>query len=92
MKTHLKTTHDPENIVLDRTVPNGDQIIHDKSDRVFKRVKEHCLVGIKGTVRRVSDTHFIHTNIDTDVIIDNEKSPFWSTEKPTEIFDIIERF
>lgn len=50
-------------------VPTSDQIIYDKPDRLFKRTKEHCLVGIKGTVRRAEDTHLIHTNIDTDVII-----------------------
>ncbi len=27
-------------------------------------VKEHCLMGIKGTVRRNQDGHFIHANID----------------------------
>lgn len=48
---------------------SNDEIIYDQPDRIFKRTKEHCLVGIKGTVRRVSDTHLIHTNIDTDVII-----------------------
>jgi hypothetical protein len=31
--------------------------------------KEHCLMGIKGTVRRSIDNSFIHTNIDIDLII-----------------------
>jgi len=35
-------------------------------------VKEHCLVGYVGDVRRASDTHFIHANIDTDVIVEEE--------------------
>ncbi|MQL77468.1 hypothetical protein Taro_009894 [Colocasia esculenta] len=34
--------------------------------------KEHCLMGIKGTVRRSTDGHIIHANIDTDVIIADE--------------------
>lgn len=34
--------------------------------------KEHCLMGIKGTVRRSTDGHIIHANIDTDVIIAEE--------------------
>ena len=81
---------------------SNKEIIHDNDERLFKRTKEHWLVGIKGTVRRVSDTHLIHTNIDTDVIIgnfwffiqflDKEESNLWSIEKPDEIFDIIERF
>jgi mRNA (2'-O-methyladenosine-N6-)-methyltransferase len=36
------------------------------------RTTEHCLMGIKGTVRRAHDTHLIHANIDTDVIISEE--------------------
>lgn len=89
----LKTCADPsDGSIIDHYVPNNDELVYDQPDRVCKRVKQHCLVGIKGTVRRVDDTHFIHTNIDTDVIIDDQKSPFWSTEKPNEIFDIIERF
>jgi hypothetical protein len=35
-------------------------------------MKEHCLMGIKGTVRRSTDGHIIHANIDTDVIIAEE--------------------
>ncbi|XP_073122745.1 N6-adenosine-methyltransferase non-catalytic subunit MTB-like isoform X2 [Henckelia pumila] len=41
---------------------------HD-SHTLFQRSKEHCLMGIKGTVRRSTDGHIIHANIDTDVII-----------------------
>lgn len=39
---------------------------------LFHRTKEHCLVGIRGTVRRGSDGHFIHANVDTDVIVSEE--------------------
>jgi len=35
-------------------------------------MKEHCLMGIRGTVRRSTDGHIIHANIDTDVIIAEE--------------------
>jgi len=58
---------------------------------LLQRVKEHCLVGLRGDVKRASDSHFIHANIDTDVIVD-EEPPFGSTKKPKEIYDIIERF
>ncbi|KAG8390610.1 hypothetical protein BUALT_Bualt01G0101400 [Buddleja alternifolia] len=44
---------------------------HD-SHTLFQRSKEHCLMGIKGTVRRSTDGHIIHANIDTDVIIAEE--------------------
>jgi len=33
------------------------------------RTTEHCLMGIRGTVRRSTDGWFVHCNIDTDVII-----------------------
>ncbi|CAG0914882.1 unnamed protein product [Notodromas monacha] len=58
---------------------------------VFQRTKEHCLMGIKGTVRRSTDGDFIHANVDIDLII-TEEPEFGSIEKPAEIFSIIERF
>lgn len=35
-------------------------------------VQEHCLMGIKGTVRRSTDGHIIHANVDTDIMISEE--------------------
>ncbi|CAG9564454.1 unnamed protein product [Danaus chrysippus] len=58
---------------------------------VFQRTKEHCLMGIKGTVRRSVDGDFIHANVDIDLII-SEDQEFGSTEKPIEIFHIMEHF
>ncbi|XP_064473231.1 N6-adenosine-methyltransferase non-catalytic subunit-like [Ornithodoros turicata] len=58
---------------------------------VFQRTKEHCLMGIKGTVRRSTDGDFIHANIDIDLII-SEEPAFGGIEKPEEIFHIIEHF
>jgi len=48
-------------------------------------------MGIKGTVRRSIDGDFIHSNIDTDLII-SKKNEYGSMEKPAEIFNIIEHF
>jgi N6-adenosine-specific RNA methylase IME4 len=48
----------------------GSHFIEPRS--VFQRTKEHCIMGIKGTVRRSTDGHFIHCNVDTDVIISEE--------------------
>ena len=49
------------------------------------RTVEHCLVGIKGTVIRDSDTHIVDANVDTDVIV--------SEERPTEeMYRRIEHF
>lgn len=60
-------------------------------DTLLQHTKEHCLVGIKGAVKRGIDGHFIHANIDTDVIV-SEEPPFGSTSKPEELYQIIERF
>ncbi|KZV24263.1 methyltransferase-like protein 1 [Dorcoceras hygrometricum] len=63
---------------------------HD-SHTLLQRSKEHCLMGIKGTVRRSTDGHIIHANIDTDVII-AEEPPYGSTAKPEDMYRIIEHF
>ncbi|XWS28290.1 hypothetical protein CRYUN_Cryun25bG0055000 [Craigia yunnanensis] len=63
---------------------------HD-SHTIFRHSKEHCLMGIKGTVHRSTDGHIIHANIDTDVIIAEEPS-FGSTQKPEDMYRIIEHF
>lgn len=68
--------------------PGHSKILEPKS--VFQRTKDHCLVGIKGTVRRSTDGDFIHANVDIDLIISEEE--FGSLEKPIEIFHIIEHF
>lgn len=69
--------------------PGHSKILEPKA--VFQRTKEHCLMGIKGTVRRSTDFDFIHANIDIDLII-SEEQEFGSLEKPEEIFHIIEHF
>ncbi|RUS19974.1 methyltransferase-like protein 14 [Endogone sp. FLAS-F59071] len=67
----------------------GSHFIETRS--VLQHTKEHCLMGIKGTVRRSTDGHFIHCNVDTDVII-SEEPPLGSTRKPEELYHIIEHF
>ncbi|XP_064617585.1 N6-adenosine-methyltransferase non-catalytic subunit-like [Liolophura sinensis] len=57
----------------------------------FNRTKEHCIMGIKGTVKRSTDGDFIHANVDIDLII-AEEPEYGSKEKPVEIFHIVEHF
>ena len=54
-------------------------------------LQEHCLMGIKGTVKRSTDGNFIHANVDIDLIIEDEPE-FGCKDKPVEIFHIIEHF
>ncbi|KAG7619931.1 S-adenosyl-L-methionine-dependent methyltransferase [Arabidopsis suecica] len=70
---------------------NAAPTLRHDSRTVFQRSKEHCLMGIKGTVRRSTDGHIIHANIDTDVII-AEEPPYGSTQKPEDMYRIIEHF
>ena len=73
---------------------NKNNIGHNKNlepKAIFQRTKEHCLMGIKGTVRRSTDGDFIHSNVDIDLII-SEEPPYGTYEKPDEIFHIIEHF
>ncbi|TIA95276.1 hypothetical protein E3P94_03785 [Wallemia ichthyophaga] len=77
----VETTADEEDA-------NDDEVFEDKtSDTLFKRTKQHCLMGIRGTVRRASDSHFVNCNIDVDTII--AKS---SKQKPSELLALIETF
>jgi mRNA (2'-O-methyladenosine-N6-)-methyltransferase len=57
-------------------------------NKLFKNSKEHFLMGMKGTVRRNVDNHFINSNIDTDIIVTDLA---YKVDFPSEIFHLIER-
>lgn len=48
-------------------------------------------MGYKGDSKKAFDSNFIHPNIDIDVVI-TEEPDLGSLSKPTEVYDIIERF
>ncbi|KAL0579380.1 regulatory protein [Marasmius crinis-equi] len=58
---------------------------------LLTRTKQHCLIGIRGTVRRSTDSWFVHCNVDTDVII-WEGDPSDPMRKPPEMYTLIENF
>ncbi|KIM81933.1 hypothetical protein PILCRDRAFT_29225, partial [Piloderma croceum F 1598] len=58
---------------------------------LLTRTKQHCLIGIRGTVRRSTDSWLVHCNVDTDVII-WEGDPTDPTRKPPEMYTLIENF
>lgn len=74
------------------SLPSASHMSKQDSKNIFQHTKEHCLMGIKGTVRRNQDSHIIHANIDTDVIISEEPPLAGSLEKPIELYHIIEHF
>lgn len=80
-----------EDICWIKTNINSRQNKNLEPNAVFVRTKEHCLMGIKGTVKRSTDGDFIHANVDIDLIIEDEPE-FGSKDKPVEIFHIIEHF
>lgn len=57
-----------EDIVWTKTNKSANSTYAEPTS-VLQHTKEHCLMGIKGTVRRSVDSHFIHCNVDTDVIV-----------------------
>jgi len=56
------------------------------------RTKEHCLMGIKGSVRRNRDGHIIHCNVHTDLVVAEQPTNPLSTAKPGEMYKIMEQF
>ncbi|CDR95736.1 Methyltransferase-like protein 14 homolog [Babesia bigemina] len=42
---------------------------------LLHKTTERCLVGLRGPVRRNEDDYFVHSNLDTDVIISEERDP-----------------
>merc|ERR1711908_94838 len=52
----LKTNHNKA-----RTLGTHASLVH--------RVSEHCLMGIRGGVKRSSDSHMVHSNIDTGILV-----------------------
>jgi len=58
-----------EDIVWVKTNTGGESGRGASGEGLFASQKEHCLMGIRGTVRRSTDTRFVHCNVDTDVMI-----------------------
>lgn len=84
------------------TTPQGSGTPRNLSDGgALATSAVHCLVGIRGTVRRSTDTNFVHCNIDTDALFwPGETSTGGSTAdgpvdlraKPPELYSLIENF
>jgi mRNA m6A methyltransferase non-catalytic subunit len=53
------------------TLQNSDPLL--KTDppttSLLTRTKQHCLIGIRGTVRRSTDNWFVHCNVGNDVFL-----------------------
>ncbi|XBW37414.1 hypothetical protein QEN19_002994 [Hanseniaspora menglaensis] len=51
-------------------------------ESLLDKMQWHCWMCITGTVRRATDGHLIHCNIDTDLILENE-TPLVSSNSPS---------
>lgn len=72
-----------------RSHPQND--LTTKPTSLFTSSVEHCLMGIKGTVRRSTDSWIAHCNVDTDVIV-WEGDALDRDLKPPELHALIEQF
>lgn len=71
--------------------PGRKYMLQQDPHNTLVHTKEHCLMGVRGNVRRNQDGHIIHANVDTDVIISDEPE-YGSTTKPEEMYAVIEHF
>ena len=61
-------------------------------DQVLFSTIEHCLVGMRGHLKRSIDTHAVLANVECDVILGEEPEDSSDTTKPDAIYDLIEHF
>lgn len=70
-------------------------------EAVFEKMQWHCWMCITGTVRRSTDSHLIHCNVDTDLTLEALSSSFSGTSEaektkntvvPNQIYKVAENF
>ncbi|VVT47033.1 uncharacterized protein SAPINGB_P001510 [Magnusiomyces paraingens] len=59
-------------------------------DDIIEKSTWHCLLGLKGTLRRSEDTDLINCNVDTDIIVETLKER--ACIVPEQMYSIIENF
>lgn len=62
------------------------------SKPVLRPTTWHCLMGLKGTLRRSEDTDVINCNVDTDFIVEKQQRCGPAGVVPDEIYSLIENF
>lgn len=76
-------------IPVDRNSPFYPGLDHD-DESLFERMQWHCWMCITGTVRRSTDGHLIHCNIDTDLTIETKDTQ--KTAVPVHLYKVAENF
>lgn len=68
-KAHLKDGEAAEESNVKRWMQEGRKDDDDQPKNVMVTQKEHCLMGIRGTVRRKTDNWFVHCNVGESSIL-----------------------
>lgn len=79
-----------EDIVYFVASENSLHMPPEAPNQLLKSTCWHCLMGLKGTLRRSTDTNLINCNVDIDSII--EKANERPNVVPEEIYELIENF
>lgn len=76
-------------VPIDKNSPYYPGLIDD-DDTLVEKVQWHCWMCITGTVRRSTDGHLIHCNVDTDLNI--ETSETQNGAVPPDLYKVAENF
>lgn len=77
-------------VPVDKNSPFYPGLDQDKDDTLLEKMQWHCWMCITGTVRRSTDGHLIHCNVDTDLSI--EKTETNSGAVPSHLYKVVENF
>ncbi|SCU94994.1 LAMI_0F00496g1_1 [Lachancea mirantina] len=76
-------------IPVDRNSPFHPGI-SDNEESLFEKMQWHCWMCITGTVRRATDGHLIHCNIDTDLSVESGLTR--NSAIPSHLYKVAENF
>ncbi|SCV02830.1 LANO_0G00496g1_1 [Lachancea nothofagi CBS 11611] len=76
-------------IPVDKSSPFYPGLDND-DQALFEKMQWHCWMCITGTVRRATDGHLIHCNVDTDLTIESDGSQ--NSAIPAHLYKIAENF
>ncbi|KAJ9099767.1 hypothetical protein QFC21_003765 [Naganishia friedmannii] len=92
-KAHLQGGEGAEGSDVARWMQQGRKDTDDQPKNVMITQKEHCLMGIRGTVRRKTDNWFVHCNVDTDIMVwERDEEDENASRFPPQLYTIIENF
>lgn len=79
-------------VPVNKDSPYYPQKTSTDDESLFEKMQWHCWMCITGTVRRSTDGHLIHCNVDTDLTIENEEENNKNLVVPNHIYKVAENF